>query len=29
MKAAVLNAVDSPLAIEEIPVPEPRAGEVP
>jgi S-(hydroxymethyl)glutathione dehydrogenase/alcohol dehydrogenase len=28
MKAAVLSAVDSPLAIEEIPVPRPRAEEV-
>jgi S-(hydroxymethyl)glutathione dehydrogenase/alcohol dehydrogenase len=28
MKAAVLNAVGSPLVVEELPVPGPRAEEV-
>jgi S-(hydroxymethyl)glutathione dehydrogenase/alcohol dehydrogenase len=28
MRAAILNAVESPLAVEEIPVPRPRAEEV-
>ena len=28
MKAVVLNAIGAPMAVEEIPTPEPRAGEV-
>ena len=28
MKAVVLNAIGEPMAVEEIPTPEPRAGEV-